>query len=137
MSLIYGPIAQNGYVVPELERAVDYWTTELGVGPWFEIDTSVFADMRYRGQPTNMRVRIALANSGGLQIELIQPLDDEPSPYRDFLRASGGQGGLQHVSSWPTAEVLMVCSVSARCCFPAGVAAPGLPISMRPTSLVQ
>ncbi len=105
MSHTFGPIAQNGYVVPDLERAVEYWSGTLGIGPWFELDTSVFADMSYQGQATHMRVRIALANSGDLQIELIQPLDEEPSPYRDFLRESGGRGGLQHVSSWPTTDV--------------------------------
>ena len=61
-------------------------------------------EMLYRSQPTDMRVRIALANSGDLQIELIQPLDDEPSPYRDFLQDNGGHGGLQHVSSWPSTD---------------------------------
>jgi hypothetical protein len=104
MSRIFGPIAQNGYVVPDLDVAIDHWANTLGVGPWFEMDTSIFEEMLYQAEPTNMRVRIALANSGDLQIELIQPLDDEPSPYRDFLKDTGGRGGLQHVSSWPTTE---------------------------------
>lgn len=101
MSIIFGSIAQSGYVVPDLDKAIQYWTTSLGVGPWFELDTSVLKDMVYRGEPTPMQARIALANSGDLQIELIQPLDTHPSPYNDYLQATGGQGGLQHVSSWP------------------------------------
>ncbi|MDG2278877.1 MAG: VOC family protein [Pseudomonadales bacterium] len=104
MSRIFGPIAQSGYVVPDLDKAIEHWANTLGVGPWFELDTSVFEEMLYRSQPTDMRVRIALANSGDLQIELIQPLDDEPSPYRDFLQDNGGHGGLQHVSSWPSTD---------------------------------
>lgn len=101
MSIIFGPIAQCGYVVPDLDTAIRHWTTSLGVGPWFELDTSVLKDMVYRGAPTPMQARIALANSGDLQIELIQPLDTHPSPYNDFLQTTGGKGGLQHVSSWP------------------------------------
>ena len=39
---------------------------------------------------------IALANSGDLQIELIQQVNDAPSMYKEFLDA--GHEGLQHVA---------------------------------------
>jgi hypothetical protein len=45
-----------------------------------------------------MVASIALANSGPLQIELIQQRNDAPSMYRDFLAA--GHVGLQHASYW-------------------------------------
>ena len=41
---------------------------------------------------------MALANSGFVQVELIQTRNDVPSMYRDFLRA--GHLGLQHVAYW-------------------------------------
>ncbi len=41
---------------------------------------------------------MALANSGFVQVELIQTRNDVPSMYRDFLRA--GRTGLQHVAYW-------------------------------------
>ena len=41
---------------------------------------------------------IALANSGDLQIELIQQRDDAPSLYIDSLRRSGE--GAQHLAYW-------------------------------------
>lgn len=104
MSRTFGPIAQNGYVVTDLDAAIEHWAAKLGVGPWFELDTRVFEAMRYQGQIVEPELRIALANSGSLQIELIQPLDDCPTPYRDFLARTGGQSGLQHVSSWPDRE---------------------------------
>jgi len=105
MSTIFGPIKQCGYVVTDLDAAINHWVTRLGVGPWFELDTSYLKDLKYRATVTAMKVRIALANSGELQIELIQPLDEEPSPYNDFLLATNGKSGLQHVSSWPEAAV--------------------------------
>jgi len=47
-----------------------------------------------------MDVSIALANSGPLQIELIQQSNEAPSLYCDFLDA--GHEGLQHVAYWTT-----------------------------------
>src|SRR6185437_1835675 len=41
---------------------------------------------------------VALANSGPLQIELIQQRNDAPSMYKDFLDA--GRTGLQHLAYW-------------------------------------
>ena len=45
------------------------------------------------------RLSIALANSGDVQVELIQQRDDTPTMYQDFL--GRGLEGLQHWSSWP------------------------------------
>jgi hypothetical protein len=101
MSRIFGEIRQNGYIVHDLEPAMRHWAEDLGIGPWYSIGVLAANGLRYRGQLTTARVAIALANSGELQLELIQPLDDEPSPYRDFLAANGE--GLQHLSTWPSA----------------------------------
>ena len=35
MSRHFGAIRQLGYVVPDIEAAMDYWSRTLGVGPWF------------------------------------------------------------------------------------------------------
>jgi len=51
-----------------------------------------------KGKPSPVDVSIALANSGALQIELIQQRNDAPSMYRDFLNA--GHEGLQHLAYW-------------------------------------
>jgi len=40
----------------------------------------------------------ALANSGDIQIELIQQRNDAPSMYKEFL--DSGREGLQHVAYW-------------------------------------
>jgi hypothetical protein len=98
MSRIFGEIRQNGYVVRDIEAALRHWTDVLGVGPWFYFERAPIADFRYRGAPSDAHVSIALANSGALQLELIQPRDDHPSMYRDFLAA--GREGLQHVACW-------------------------------------
>jgi len=98
MSRRFGPIRQNGYVVRDIERALRHWTRVLGVGPFFYFERVPIEDFRYRGLPSDIEVSIALANSGPLQIELIQQRNDAPSMYRDFV--SAGREGLQHVACW-------------------------------------
>ena len=98
MSRRFGPIRQNGYVVHDIEQAMRHWTEVLGVGPFFYFERVPMQDFRYRGEPSEIEVSIALSQSGPLQIELIQQRNDAPSMYRDFLAA--GREGLQHVAMW-------------------------------------
>jgi hypothetical protein len=98
VSRIFGEVRQNGYVVRDIEAALRHWTRTLGVGPFFYFERAPITDYHYRGTPVEMDVSIALANSGALQIELIQPRNDAPSTWSDFLRV--GREGLQHVACW-------------------------------------
>ncbi len=98
MSRIFGPVRQNGYVVRDIEAALEHWTTVLGVGPFYYIERVPMESFLYRGEPSEVEVSIALANTGDLQIELIQQRNDAPSMYRDFLAA--GNEGLQHMAYW-------------------------------------
>jgi len=98
MSLHFGPVRQNGYVVRDIEAALEHWTRVLGVGPFFYFERAPIAEFRFRGERSELEVSIALANSGDLQVELIQQRNDAPSMYRDFLAA--GREGLQHVAFW-------------------------------------
>ena len=98
MSRFFGEIRQAGYVVNDIEQAMDYWSRELGIGPWFYNPKVPIVNYRYRGETHEPHNSVALANSGPLQMELIQTRNDAPSMYRDFLRA--GNLGLQHVAYW-------------------------------------
>ena len=100
MSRVFGAVTQNGYVVRDIEAAMRHWIEVLGVGPWFYAEHAPIEDFRYKGEPSPVEVSIALANSGSLQIELIQQRNDAPSMYHDFLRA--GREGLQHIAYWTT-----------------------------------
>ena len=68
------------------------------VGPWFYTERAPIHHFEYRGRPYEIHLSIALANSGPLQLELIQQRNDAPSLYREFLDA--GQEGLQHIAYW-------------------------------------
>jgi hypothetical protein len=98
MSRTFGPVRQNGYVVRDIHVAMDHWIRQLGVGPWFYIERVKTDYFRHRGRHSNVEMSIALANSGDLQIELIQQRNDAPSMYKEFLDA--GHEGLQHVAFW-------------------------------------
>jgi hypothetical protein len=86
-------VDQFGFVVPDLEQAINGWL-DVGVGPWLTI-TAIF-DNEYNGRRSTPGVAIALAQVGGLQLELIHPLDDEASAYRVWIAAGGGPGSVQH-----------------------------------------
>ena len=101
MSCLPGPIRQNGYVVRDIEAALKHWTEVIGVGPFWYFERVPIQSFALRGEPSPIEVSIALANSGDLQIELIQQRNDAPSMYRDFVTA--GREGLQHVAYWTRA----------------------------------
>ena len=100
MSRIFGAVAQNGYVVRDIAAAMDHWITVMGVGPWFYFERVTVDWFRHRGVEQQLEISVALANSGDLQIELIQQRNDAPSMYQEFLAA--GREGLQHMSYWTT-----------------------------------
>jgi Glyoxalase/Bleomycin resistance protein/Dioxygenase superfamily len=84
---------QFGYVVPDLEQAIKGWIDQ-GVGPWFTVGPVVVTDYKYLERPSLPLLIFGFCQVGGVQLELIQPLDDAPSSYRAFLAA--GRSGFQH-----------------------------------------
>ena len=98
MSRFFGEIRQLGYVVHDIEAAMDYWSRTLGVGPWYYNPKVPIVNYSYRGESHQPHNSVALANSGFVQVELIQTRNDVPSMYRDFLQT--GQTGLQHIAYW-------------------------------------
>lgn len=98
MSKFLGQIRQLGYVVPDIEAAMDYWSRTLGVGPWYYNPKVPIKNYKYKGEAYEPHNSVALANSGFVQVELIQTRNDVPSMYKDFKKANGS--GLQHIAYW-------------------------------------
>lgn len=98
MSRFFGEIRQVAYIVPDIEAAMAHWADVMGVGPWYYNPHVPIRNYHYRGEHYEPHNSVALANAGGLQIELLQPRNDVPSMYRDFTRA--GHRGVQHVAYW-------------------------------------
>jgi methylmalonyl-CoA/ethylmalonyl-CoA epimerase len=87
---------QISIVVPDLDAAVRVYADEYGIGPWaiYEFNPETVRDMRERGEAVQRRWRLALATVGGVQWELVQPLDPD-SVYARFLAEHGP--GVHHV----------------------------------------
>lgn len=98
MSKYLGEIRQFGYVVDDIEAAMQYWTDVMGVGPWYYNPRVPIEKYHYCGEPYEVHNSVALANSGPIQVELIQTRNDAPSMYRDFRQTVGT--GLQHIAFW-------------------------------------
>lgn len=65
------------------------------VGPFLTLRKVAPGGYRYEGRPSKPKLDVAFSYQGDLQIELILPVNDEPSAYRDFL-AVGGRGAHHH-----------------------------------------
>ncbi|MEX1008326.1 MAG: VOC family protein [Acidimicrobiia bacterium] len=95
--ILPGAVRQNGYVVRDLDHAIEQWVA-AGVGPWFTMRNAEQSAMFFHGERSDPTLSIAWSNSGDLQIELIQPHGDVPSVYHEFLDA--GHQGIHHVAFW-------------------------------------
>lgn len=74
-----------------------HWAETMGIGPFFTVEPPQQDGALYRGRPAKSpAIRAALAHSGDLQIELVMPLTDEPSLFREVV--SPGTIGLHHVA---------------------------------------
>ena len=96
-----GPIRQTAFVVDDIEVAAHDWASTQGVGPWFLYHVNI-ENTWYRGEQITMKARMGIAQTGGQQIELIQPDLSSPSIYREFLEAGGT--GVHHVCYWADIE---------------------------------
>ncbi|MCG8315484.1 MAG: VOC family protein [Pseudomonadales bacterium] len=105
MSKVFGEIKQLAFVVNDIDKAMSYWANVLGIGPFFIKREITLEQFKYRGAKSPSPIlSIALANSGNVQIELIQQHNETPSIFKEFLDSKAN--GLQHVSSWHTSSEL-------------------------------
>ena len=86
----FGPLRQFGFLVKDIDAAMHNWVQHLGVGPWWGY-RNVSLRSRFRGTQAQVRMHVGLAYQGGMQIELIQQINDVPSPYRFFHDAPQAQ----------------------------------------------
>lgn len=90
-----GTVLELCQVVADIDRAIDHWTHAVGAGPFFLFDVPVLPGQLYRGQPTEVSMRVAFGFSGGLLIELLQQTNDGPSVFQEMLAARGD--GYHHI----------------------------------------
>jgi methylmalonyl-CoA/ethylmalonyl-CoA epimerase len=85
-------------VTGDLDRAVRTWADRYGIGPWrlYRYDSSNM-EARVGGRRVEFDMRVALCQLSNARIELIQPLDDDRSPYARSLTEHVGADHIHHV----------------------------------------
>ncbi|ALR21801.1 VOC family protein [Sphingobium sp. CFD-1] len=90
-----GSILELCQVVRDMDSALDHWTRVMGAGPFFVFDVPVLPGQIYRGEPTQVAMKVGFGFSGGLLIELLQQTNDGPSVFTEMLDRHGD--GYHHV----------------------------------------
>jgi hypothetical protein len=87
---------QVSVIVRDLDAAMRTYVHEYGIGPWhvYEFNPDNVKDMRSRGEPVEWSWRLAIAQVGQVQWELVEPLEGD-SIYAQFLAEHGP--GVHHV----------------------------------------
>ncbi len=90
-------INQVAIVVKDVRIVVENYWNILGIGPWeiYLWEAPLVYERKYHGKPAWAREKIALAQVGAVQLELVQPVEGD-SIYRDFLMEHGE--GLHHMN---------------------------------------
>lgn len=90
--------AQIGWVVPDIQAAMNFLSKALGIAGFHEPQhvRAQDLDMSYRGRIVDGDWLTTQTYNGGTFIELVQPLDGE-SIFHDYL-ARYPEGGTQHLA---------------------------------------
>lgn len=84
----YGKMLHVGVLVPDLEAAVERWRamgfTDIQVSP-----PNKGVDRMYHGEPINVTLKQAFIRGTEPMIELMEPVEDTPSPWGDYLKEHG------------------------------------------------
>jgi catechol 2,3-dioxygenase-like lactoylglutathione lyase family enzyme len=95
-----GERMQLAFVVSDMEKALQYWTEELKVGPFVLFKNATKGrEFIHRGQNSPVEMDLAFSYVGELQIEIISQTNSAPSPYSEFI--GSGREGVHHVAFWP------------------------------------
>ena len=84
---------QVGVVVKDLDKTIEYFSS-LGIGPFEPLQRPPMVERRVRGKPADYKLKIALAQLGQIQLELIQPVQGE-CVQNEFLESKGE--GIHHL----------------------------------------
>ena len=102
--VVFNNITQIGIVVKDLNQAMKKYWDLFGIGPWrvhtYAPQTGL-TNMKIRGREEPYGMRLAMAYTGKMNWELIQPLSG-PNIYKEFLEQKGE--GLHHVNTSRVAD---------------------------------
>lgn len=95
---LFDNIVQIGIVVADADATVEKYRELLGLGDWninhVDTENSQGGNFHTQGKPIAAKARIAWTQIGNVELELIEPRDED-SVYAVFLREKGP--GIHHV----------------------------------------
>jgi methylmalonyl-CoA/ethylmalonyl-CoA epimerase len=91
----FGAVTQIAYVSLDLGADIEYWTKEMGVGPFLRLDHIQFTRTIYQGQDCLLDVSAAFGYWGDIQVELIEQHNATPSVFKSW--SDSGALGIHHV----------------------------------------
>lgn len=91
-------VVQVGLVVKDIEKSIDSYVSVFGLQERpqaHETDGVEKSNMRYHGEPSEARAKLAFVKMGQVTIELIEPIGG-PSTWQEFLDTHGE--GVHHIA---------------------------------------
>ncbi len=97
MDAIFSKIDQISIMVYDAYATAKKWNDEFGIGPWIflNFDENNMSKQKFHGKEAKYAMKIALCSSLGVEIELIEPKNDD-NIYAEFLKEHGQ--GLHHIA---------------------------------------
>jgi 4-hydroxyphenylpyruvate dioxygenase-like putative hemolysin len=90
--------AQVAWVVTDIDRTAKFFQEVMGIPRFYKMENLQAKELEgtYYGHPADFQFHLYLAVSGGIMLELIQPISGK-SIYQDFLE-NQHNGGVQHIA---------------------------------------
>jgi len=97
MNTQFSKLLQIGIIVEDRDAAVKRYEEQYGMGPWdlVEFGPKLFPKMLVNGEPGMVIGKFAFCKAYGMEIELIEPVND--SPYKTWLEEHGP--GIHHIAA--------------------------------------
>ncbi len=84
----YASMLHVGIVVKNLDQAVAKWKA-MGFTDIRVLPPNQGVDRMYHGKPISVTIKQAFIHGTSPMIELVEPVDDVPSPWRDYVQKHG------------------------------------------------
>ena len=112
---------QSAWVVADFDEAIKFWANTFGVGPFYALDYKSGPELVYRGEPGELEMKVAWAQAGDMQVELIHPTSESPNVYRDLVPAGVTQ--FHHICYWSddiAADTAVLTQAGHQCAMASG-----------------
>jgi len=97
---VFEKVMQVSIVVDDIYAYIKRYNDDYGIGPWIIMHFSKenTRNMIIKGEPKDFEIKLALCDALNIQLELIQPMDDNGT-YAEFLKTHGP--GIHHMCMAP------------------------------------